>query len=172
MRARSPAKSFATETPRQTPSFAGYASGISMPTYALTTATYERRALFQMPALAELLTQTLFRYRDQGRYLLHGFAVMPDHLHALLSPASNQTCERCAQCIKGGFSFQARDRFAGEIWQPGLHEHRIRDERDFAHQIACIAANPELRHLENHAFVHTRFLGRLDPMPAALRLMQ
>ena len=137
-----------------------------MPTYALTTATYERRALFQKPELAELLTQILFRYRDQGRYLLHGFAVMPDHLHALLSPASNQTIERCAQCIKGGFSFQARDRFAGEIWQPGFHEHRVRDEGDFAHQIAYIAANPELRHLENHAFVHTRFPGRLDPMPA------
>lgn len=139
-----------------------------MPTYALTTSTYQRRAIFQRPVLAELLTEILFRYRDQGRYLLHGFAVMPEHLHALLTPVSGQTIERCAQCIKGGFSFQVRKQFHGEIWQPGFHEHRIRDHQDFANQIAYIAANPERRHLENHPYAHTLFLDRVDPMPAFL----
>ncbi len=139
-----------------------------MPTYALTTATCQRRALFQRTALAGLLLETLFRYRDQGRYALHGFAIMPDHLHVLLTPAPNQTVERCAQCIKGGFSRTARAQFPGEIWQPGFHEHRIRDAEDFRNQLAYIAANPSKRGIDDSAFVHTQHLDRIDPMPSEL----
>jgi putative transposase len=57
-----------------------------MPTYALTTATYQRRAIFTRTVNAELLLAILFHYRDQGRYLLHGFVIMPEHLHVLLTP--------------------------------------------------------------------------------------
>jgi putative transposase len=102
-----------------------------MQTYALTTATHQRRALLLRIANAEMLVKTLFHYRDQGRYLLHGFLVMPEHLHALLTPSANQTIERCAQCIKGGFSHSLRAQFSGEVWQAGFHEHRIRDRQDF-----------------------------------------
>jgi putative transposase len=136
-----------------------------MPTYALTSTTYQRRALFVRTANAELLVKTLFHYRDQGRYKLHGFAIMPEHIHVLLTPSSNQTIERCAQCIKGGFSHEVRAQYAGEVWQVGFHEHRIRDEQDFRNQLEYIAANPERRRLVEYAFVHTRFLDRIDPMP-------
>ena len=98
-----------------------------MNTYALTTATYQRCALFTRTANAELLVKTLFHYRDQGRFLLHGFVVMPEHLHVLLTPSSGQTIEHCAQCIKGGFSHSMRAQFGGEVWQAGFHEHRVRD---------------------------------------------
>jgi putative transposase len=136
-----------------------------METYALTTTTYQRRALFVVTKHAELLVKTLFHYRDQGRYVLHGFAVMPEHLHVLLTPSESQTIERCAQCIKGGFSHEVRSQFRGEVWQPSFHEHRIRDGEDFRRQLGYIAANPERRGLAYWAFVHTRFLERIDPMP-------
>ena len=136
-----------------------------METYALTTATWQRRALFSRIANADLIVKTLFHYRQQGRYQLHGFAVMPEHLHVLLTPSSNQTIERCAQCIKGGFSHEVRGQFAGTLWQAGFHEHRIRDVEDFRIQLAYIAANPAKRGLMDLGFVHTRFLDRVDPMP-------
>ena len=85
-----------------------------MSTYSITTVTFQRRALFRRTANAELLVKTIFGYREQGRFLLHGFAVMPEHLHVLLTPANGQTVERCVQCIKGGFSFAVREQFAGE----------------------------------------------------------
>jgi putative transposase len=139
-----------------------------MPTYAITTSTWQRRTLFTRTANAELLVATIFRYRDQARYLLHGFAVMPDHLHVLLTPAPDQTIERCAQCIKGGFSFAVRKQFGGEIWQPGFHEHRIRDDEDFRNQLAYIAGNPKKAGMADYSFVHTRFPDRVDPMPVGL----
>lgn len=139
-----------------------------METFALTTATYQRRALFVVTANAELLVKTCFHYRDQGRYALHGFVVMPEHLHVLLTPAPNQTIERCAQCIKGGFSHEVRAQFHGEVWQVGFHEHRIRDREDFRRQLGYIAANPGKRGLIEYPFVHARFIDRLDPMPPHL----
>jgi putative transposase len=140
-----------------------------MPTYSFTTVTHQRRAILVRTANAELLLNTLFHYRDLGRYLLHGFAIMPEHLHVLLTPSVGQTIERCAQCIKGGFSHRIREQFPGEIWQQGFHEHRIRDAEDFEKQRTYISANPERRGLVNHMFVHTYFLDMLDPMPAFLR---
>ncbi|MGA3010090.1 MAG: transposase [Terracidiphilus sp.] len=140
----------------------------TMETYALTTTTYQRRSLFVRTENAELMVTTLFHYRDQGRYQLHGFVVMPEHLHVLLTPSLNQTIERCAQCIKGGFSHEVRSQFAGEVWQPGFHEHRVRDGGDFRGQLGYIATNPEKRRLVGWEFVHTRFLESLDPMPERL----
>lgn len=138
-------------------------------TYAITTATYQRRALFIRTANAELLAETIFRYRDQGRYALHGFVIMPDHIHLLVTPAPGQTVERCAQCVEGGFSFAVRNQFHGEIWQPGFHEHRVRDAEDFRNQWRYIARNPERRNLLEYRFVHTNYLHRLDPMPEPLK---
>jgi putative transposase len=140
-----------------------------METYAFTTVAYQRRALFTRTANAELLLKVLFHYRDQGRYALHGFVIMPEHVHVLLTPLPNQTIERCAQCIKGGFSHEVRVQFAGEVWQPGFHEHRVRDGQDFRGQLNYIAANPERRRIVDHPFVHTRFLERLDPIPARFK---
>ncbi|HEX8811548.1 MAG TPA: transposase [Terracidiphilus sp.] len=138
-----------------------------MPTYAITTVTYQRRALFVRIVNADLLLETLFHYRDQGRYLLHGFVIMPEHIHVLLTPTAQQTIERCAQCIKGGFSHRVREQFRGEVWQPGFHEHRIRDRTDFENRLAYIAANPKRRGLTDYVYVHTNFLERTDSLPAS-----
>ena len=105
---------------------------------------------------------TIFKYKDQGRFLLHAFVVMPEHLHVVLTPGSGQTVERCMQFIKGGFSFSVRKQFAGEVWQAGFHEHRIRDPEDFRNQIEYVAGNPGRRRLIDYPFVHTNYMGLLD----------
>jgi putative transposase len=138
-------------------------------TYAITSVTAQRRALFQTTRNADLLLETLFHYRTQGRYELHGFVLMPEHIHALLTPASGQTIERCTQCIKGGFSHAARHQIAGEIWQPGFHQHRIRNAEDFHAQLTYIALNPIRRHLQAHPYVHTNWPSQIDPTPQRFR---
>jgi len=135
-------------------------------TFALTTVTHNRYRIFQRTTNAELLLSILFRYRDQKRYLLHGFVIMPDHLHALLTPA--ESIERSAQLIKGGLSFAIRNQFKGTIWQEGFHEHRIRDLEDFQNQLLYIANNPTRKGYEDHPFVHTSFPQNLDPSPSHL----
>ncbi|MBW4038722.1 MAG: hypothetical protein HIU91_07565 [Acidobacteria bacterium] len=48
-------------------------------TFFITTQTHNRRRLFQHPPTAELLLETLQRYRRAALYKLHAFVVMPDH---------------------------------------------------------------------------------------------
>jgi putative transposase len=47
-------------------------------TYAITISTFQSHSHFQRSANAELFIATLFRYRDGGKFKLHGFAIMPD----------------------------------------------------------------------------------------------
>ena len=134
-------------------------------TYAITIVAYQRKAIFVLTHHAELLIQTLFHYRDQSRYLLHGFAIMPEHIHILLTPQTGQTIERCIQWIKGGYSHELHKTHTGEVWHSGYHEHTIRDASDYQNQLAYIAANPIRRHLRNHLYVHTNYQNQLDKWP-------
>jgi len=138
-------------------------------TYAITSVAHDRLRIFQRTANAEKMVELIFRYSDEGRYLLHGFVVMPDHIHVLLTPSSDQTIERCVQCIKGGFSFSIRGSFKGDIWQRGFHEHRVRDLEDFVNQRTYIAMNPSRKQWDTYQYVHTLFAERLNDVPEYLR---
>ena len=132
-------------------------------TYALTISTYRQYRHFQRSANAELFVSKLFGYRDQGRFQLHGFAVMPDHVHILLTPALDQPTARCVLLIKGSYSSSARSQ--REIWHSGYHEHRVRDLSDFQNQLAYIANNPARKHFSAYPHVHTHFRDQLDRSP-------
>ena len=136
----------------------------SVSTYAITILAYERRRHFQVTANADLFIATLFRYRDEGKFKIHGFAVMPDHVHVLITPAVDQSTSRCVQLIKGGYSFAVRQQSPGEVWHSGYHEHRIRDLNDFEAQRQYVANNPERKRLFAYPHVHTHpaFRSRLD----------
>ena len=51
------------------------------------------------------MMDVLLHYREQMRYVLHEFVIMPDHLHLLLTPGADISLERALQLIKGGFSY-------------------------------------------------------------------
>jgi len=92
--------------------------------------------------MAGLLLDVLFHYRDQNKYLLHEFVIMPDHFHLLLTPTD--TLERSLHLIKGGFSHRARKElgFAGEIWEKSFHDWRVRDWEEYCHYREYIHLNP------------------------------
>jgi putative transposase len=87
----------------------------TLSTYAITISAFRSHSHFQRSVNAELFIATLFRYRDTGKFKLHGFAIMPDHVHILITPATDQNTSRCVQLIKGGYSFAAREQSPGEI---------------------------------------------------------
>ena len=139
-----------------------------MQTYALTILTHQRRSIFTRTANVDLMQETLFRHRSQNRYQLHAFAIMPDHIHALITPSSEHSLPRCIQFLKGSFSHAVREQYKGEVWHSGHYEHRIRDAEDFINQREYIAQNPHRRHLENYLYVHTNHPDQIDPMPLYL----
>lgn len=101
-------------------------------TFFVSSSTWGRRNLFHSERMARLFLELLMTYRDQGRYLLHDFVVMPDHFHALMSVPPRMTIERAVQLVKGGFSYRAKKElgFHGEIWQRGFSDEYIATLRD------------------------------------------
>ena len=84
------------------------------------------------------------KYREAGEFALHGFVLMPDHFHVLMTPASDKTLERCVQMIKGGSAHAIRNAWAMmfPIWQRGFSDHRVRDAADFESHVRYIEMNP------------------------------
>jgi len=113
-------------------------------TFFVTSATESYRAVLQSERIATLLLNCLFENRQEERFLLHEFVIMPDHFHALITPAAQVPLEKAMQFIKGGFSYRARKElnvnFA--IWQVGFTDHRIRDLQDYEQHRSYIHQNP------------------------------
>jgi len=106
-------------------------------TYFVTSLVANRRRIFQVTRNAELFIETLDHYREN--YFLHGYVVMPDHVHLLLTPAQI-TLERTMQLIKGGFSH--RFKASQPVWQKGFTDHRIRDSEGYTTRLQYLAQNP------------------------------
>jgi putative transposase len=139
-------------------------------TYLVTAVTAERRSIFQVTATAELLERTILDYRNQGRFLLHAFVIMPDHFHALITPAPDVSLEKAMQFIKGGFSFRLRSKL--DVWMRSFNESQIQSEDKYANCVRYIEENPVRRGLastpEKYRFTSS-VCGPLDPMPAHLQ---
>jgi len=118
-------------------------------TYFVNFSTWQRRNLFVVEAYARLFLKTLYGYKRQGRFQLHAFVVMPEHVHLMFTPAIDITLERAMQFIKGGYSHTAGIELGSkaEIWQRGFTDHRIRDAQDFENHRNYIHQNPVERRL-------------------------
>ena len=128
--------------------------------------------MFQAEVWARLFFKVLLSHRAE-LYQLHGFVLMPDHFHLLITP--RKSLERAVQGIKGGFSYRVKKELGagGEIWQKGFSDHRIRDLRDYKTHVLYIEGNPVKRGLSLKAeeFPYcSAFPGwRLDPCPQGLK---
>jgi putative transposase len=117
-------------------------------TYFITFSAWERRRLFVVDAYVRLFLKVLYGYKRQGRFQLHAFVLMPEHVHLLITPGLGVTLERAVQLIKGGYSHAFGLEFRrGEVWQTGFTDHRIRDAGDFVHHRDYIHRNPVARRL-------------------------
>jgi putative transposase len=63
-------------------------------TYFVTFLTWQRRRLFVIEPYVRLFLKTLYGYRRHGKFLLHAFVLMPEHVHLLFTPADDVTLER------------------------------------------------------------------------------
>jgi putative transposase len=117
--------------------------------YFVTFSTWQRRRLFVVEPYARLFLKTIYGYRRQGKFQLHAFVVMPEHIHLLLTPGEDVTLERSVQLIKGGYSHAFGVEFGKhkEVWQRGFTDHRIREREDFEKHRQYIHNNPVMRGL-------------------------
>ena len=141
-------------------------------TYFVTTVTANRRRPFQVETNALLMVETHLEYRAQHRFALHAFVVMPDHLHALLTPAPQVSLEKAMPYIKGGFSFRLKGRFP--VWEKSYNEVRVSNAEKFDVFQKYIEENPVRSRLSGsiagypHSSVHCPHA--LDPIPSQFQV--
>ena len=140
-------------------------------TFFVTTVTIQRLPIFRRETTARLLIETLAHYREQKKFLLHEFVIMPDHVHALLTPSDNISLERVMQFIKGGFSHRLDTR--GPVWQASFTNHRIRDWDDYERCREYIHTNPVRARLatrpEDYPYSSAARALQMDPAPQGLK---
>jgi len=143
-------------------------------TFFVTAVTWQRRPLFRAEPMARLFLDTLARYRNQGRFLIHEFVLMPDHFHLLLSPAPDISLERALQLLKGGFSFRVKHELGSnaEVWQEGFTEHRVKNAEDFECHAVYVRENPVRARLAENAaaYPYGSAAGSIEVDPAPPRL--
>jgi putative transposase len=113
-------------------------------TFFATTKTSQGHPLLQSQRNATLMVDVLRAYVAAGKFRLHDFVVMPNHLHLLLTVGPDMTIEKAMQFIKGGFSYRLKKEcgFLGEVWQRGFSEVRIESRESLLQHQQYIAANP------------------------------
>jgi putative transposase len=142
-------------------------------TYFITASTFQKQSLFQSERMARLFIEVLLHYREQNKYLLHEFVLMPDHFHLLITPTLS--LERALQLIKGGFSFRAKKElgFGGEIWQKSFYDRRVRDIGEYHSFREYIHRNPVKRGLvtaaEEYPYSSAWRAFVLDDLPQRLK---
>ena len=89
-------------------------------TFFITSNTYQRQPIFRYEAKAKLFLDVLYHYREQKKYLLHEYVIMPDHVHALITRRGIVARPRCS--IHQGWIFlscrQGCNGLAGQLHQP------------------------------------------------------
>ena len=143
--------------------------------YFVTSRTWDSQALLCNDRNALAVIETLMDYRAAGKYCLHAFVVMPEHIHVLLTPALGASLERVVQLIKGGSSHRiglmTPRRFP--FWQRGFSDHRIRDAEDYFVHVRYIELNPVKRGLvldaADYRYSSASAGFALDPIPQRLK---
>ncbi len=97
-----------------------------------------------LDALARCTLDALARVGDRWGASLHGYVIMPDHWHALISTQPPHDLSRVMNDVKAYSSLlwgQAHEQ-PGGIWCPRFYDHICRDDRDYARAMNYLHYNP------------------------------
>ncbi|MCB1233126.1 MAG: transposase [Verrucomicrobiae bacterium] len=102
--------------------------------------------VFREPEIAEILAQVLlFHDGAEGRYQIHSFVIMPNHVHGLFSLHPDYRLEDCLKNWKGISARhinQLLGREGNTLWQRNYFDRLIRNAHHFTAVARYIRRNP------------------------------
>ena len=107
-------------------------------------------------AVAALVADSI-RYRDGSVYDLLAFCIMPNHMHLVFTPLSDEdghpyALSKIMQSLKG-YTARACNRILGRqggFWQHESYDHWVRDEAEYQRIVRYVTANPVRAGLADH----------------------
>ena len=139
--------------------------------FFVTSTTFNRTPILRYERAARLFLDVMFTYRNEGRFLVHEFVLMPDHFHLIITPSEILSLERAIQRIKGGCSFRYGKEINSkkDIWQPGFTSHRITNLSDYEQHREYILQNPVRAELvakpDEYPYSSARREFKMDAVP-------
>ncbi len=114
-------------------------------TYFASVTTAGSRSWFAQPRHAAMLSRLICAERGRSA-LLHGFVVMPNHYHVLLTLLGEHRIHEVIQRIN---SLSARrvnrlEGRRGRLWARRFHDHVVRNQDDFDECLQYIHENPRV----------------------------
>lgn len=100
--------------------------------------------LMNSPQAAEIVQSSLLHF-DEQRYTLWAWSVMPNHVHAVLSPKEGHQLQKILQSWKS-FSAKAMNRLlgrTGSCWESEYFDHLIRSQASFEWCVEYTYSNPD-----------------------------
>lgn len=93
---------------------------------------------------------------EPDRYSMHACCVMPNHVHAVLTPNDEFSLEQILHSWK---SFTAKEinralKLKGRRWEPEYFDHLVRSGTSFDRFISYVAANPGKAGLKDWPWVY------------------
>jgi len=133
--------------------------------YFITSSTIHWLPLFAVPALAQIVIDSLNFLQQEKRMAIHAWALMETHLHLVatcrdmsgeMRKAKSYTARRIVDCLtKNGPDFflkqlrfykkRHKDRQEYQVWQEGIHPKAILDDGAFRRTMEYVHYNPMKR---------------------------
>jgi len=100
-------------------------------------------AWLKIPLIADIVEQA-FMHFDAVRYNLAAWVIMPNHMHALLTPLAGWQLESILHSLKSFTSNKCNAALGrqGKFWQQESFDRYVRDERHYQNAITYIEMNP------------------------------
>ena len=111
--------------------------------YFVTIVVTERRKVFLDRRLAQAAVDCLLDLRQQMRFNLYCYCLMPDHFHALIGAGdSGKSLSEICGAFKSLTTRAYWQWYRGKLWQRQFFDHIIRNEQDFFETLEYIKLNP------------------------------
>jgi len=133
--------------------------------YFATLCARDKKDVFLHEGLAGVVVESLIWCRENGRFRIYAYCLMPDHLHMAVSPYDYCPC--LSDSIGAFKSHTTRESwrlgFSGQLWQRSWYDHIARRGEDIGAICAYILQNPVRKGLisENDEWPHS---GMPDPL--------
>jgi REP element-mobilizing transposase RayT len=100
-------------------------------------------AWLKKPALADMV-QNAMLFFDGTRYRLHEWVVMPNHVHAMLTPCEGQELGKILHSWKSYTAHEGNELLGrtGDFWFTESFDRFVRNERHYRKAVSYIEMNP------------------------------
>ncbi len=112
--------------------------------YFISAATKDRTLIFRDHFLCRIFLITIEYYKIILDFKVHGYCLMPDHVHLIATATGKFNMSFIMKMVKGSFARKVNKlkNQNGSLWQPRFYEEAIRSEKQFLCQLDYMHQNP------------------------------